>query len=348
MGFRFFRRIKIAPGLSVNLSKSGASLSLGPRGMKYTIGSRGTRTTLGIPGTGLFYTVANSSRSHSRGPSSAQQLAEPVVRPEDRLTIGFFQNLTTPENEKALVAGCREHVLGNVDASLDYLRKANELADAAFLAGALCLKKGLFDESITCLSKAAKQATDLGHYFGKYGISALISIPITEEITAQVGPNLRGIWLMLVEAYQHQKRWQEALNCLNYLRRLEPEDIVVRLSFAEILLEAKPNAQETYQEILKLAEGVENNSPVHVALLLYKSKALRGLQLYAAARETVSSVLRKKAALPDELTRALRYERALVYEAAGQAKRARAEFEKLYAETPDYEDVASRLQVGQV
>jgi len=275
-------------------------------------------------------------------------LAEPVVRPEDRLTIGFFQNLTTPENEKALVAGCREHVLGNVDASLDYLRKANELADAAFLAGALCLKKGLFDESITCLSKAAKQATDLGHYFGKYGISALISIPITEEITAQVGPNLRGIWLMLVEAYQHQKRWQEALNCLNYLRRLEPEDIVVRLSFAEILLEAKPNAQETYQEILKLAEGVENNSPVHVALLLYKSKALRGLQLYAAARETVSSVLRKKAALPDELTRALRYERALVYEAAGQAKRARAEFEKLYAETPDYEDVASRLQVGQV
>jgi len=41
--------------------------------------------------------------------------------------------------------------------------------------------------------------------------------------------------------------------------------------------------------------------------------------------------------------RALRYERALVYEALGQAQRARADYERLYAEDTGYRDVARRL-----
>ena len=41
MGFRFWRRIKIAPGLTFNLSKSGGSVSFGPRGAKFTVGSSG-------------------------------------------------------------------------------------------------------------------------------------------------------------------------------------------------------------------------------------------------------------------------------------------------------------------
>ena len=32
MGFRFQKRIKIMPGVRLNLSKSGASWSVGPRG----------------------------------------------------------------------------------------------------------------------------------------------------------------------------------------------------------------------------------------------------------------------------------------------------------------------------
>jgi len=57
MSFRFWRCIRIAPGVTLNLSKSGGSLSFGPRGAKFTIGPRGGRATVGIPGTGLFYTT---------------------------------------------------------------------------------------------------------------------------------------------------------------------------------------------------------------------------------------------------------------------------------------------------
>jgi Protein of unknown function (DUF4236) len=53
MGFRFYRRINLFPGLRVNMSKSGISTSIGTRGGWFTFGRRGSRATVGIPGTGL-------------------------------------------------------------------------------------------------------------------------------------------------------------------------------------------------------------------------------------------------------------------------------------------------------
>jgi hypothetical protein len=56
MGLRFWRRVRIIPGLRMNLSRSGVSLSVGRRGMWYTAGPKGQRATLGLPGTGIFWT----------------------------------------------------------------------------------------------------------------------------------------------------------------------------------------------------------------------------------------------------------------------------------------------------
>ncbi|MEZ5856286.1 MAG: DUF4236 domain-containing protein [Hyphomicrobiaceae bacterium] len=56
MALRFQKRIKIFPGVYINLSKSGISASLGGRGATVNVGSTGRRmVTLGIPGTGLSY-----------------------------------------------------------------------------------------------------------------------------------------------------------------------------------------------------------------------------------------------------------------------------------------------------
>jgi len=101
------------------------------------------------------------------------------------------------------------------------------------------------------------------------------------------------------------------------------------------------------RKVVRLAEGIENETPVHTALLLCKARALRGLGLLDAARETLTGALRRKKGRSEELLRALRYERALVYEELGQRRRARSELEKLYAEAPDYEDVAMRLGIDQ-
>lgn len=52
---RFQRRIRILPGLYLNLGKGGVSVSVGPRGCKMTIGKHGIKGSVGIPGTGIRY-----------------------------------------------------------------------------------------------------------------------------------------------------------------------------------------------------------------------------------------------------------------------------------------------------
>lgn len=56
MGLRFSRRVRLAPGITLNLSKGGASVSVGPKGVKLTVGTSGASVSLGLPGTGLYWT----------------------------------------------------------------------------------------------------------------------------------------------------------------------------------------------------------------------------------------------------------------------------------------------------
>ncbi len=299
---------------------------------------------MGVPGTGLFYTTTfpDGARGDRRRASGAAPDA-PAVRPEDRLTLGFFKRLVTPDDEEAFVDGCRELALGNEDKALEHLHKATHLADAAYLAGFLALKRERLPEAVEHLAAAAERPRRLGTLFSKYGLTATLSLPITDEVTAHVGADLRGVLLGLVEVYQLLERWADAIACLERLRRLEPDDVVVKLSLAELLLTSHPDDQAVCRRIVRLAEGVANETAVHAALLLYKARALRGLGLPVAARDTLTTALRRRKERPDELLRALRYQRARVYDDLGQTRRARGEFEKLYAEDPDYEDVARRL-----
>lgn len=66
MGFRFQKRIKIAPGVRVNISKGGISTSIGPRGASVSVGKRAVRANVGIPGTGISYSEQLTSRRTKR------------------------------------------------------------------------------------------------------------------------------------------------------------------------------------------------------------------------------------------------------------------------------------------
>ena len=55
MSFRFRRRVTLAPGLRLNISKGGVSLTAGPRGASVTAGKQGIYRNLGLPGTGLSH-----------------------------------------------------------------------------------------------------------------------------------------------------------------------------------------------------------------------------------------------------------------------------------------------------
>ena len=77
MGFRFSRRIRIAPGIRLNLGLKGVSLSAGPRSAPITVGRRGVHGNVGIPRTGLSY------RDRLDGERAATQAHAPLSSPEN-------------------------------------------------------------------------------------------------------------------------------------------------------------------------------------------------------------------------------------------------------------------------
>ena len=120
--------------------------------------------------------------------------------------------------------------------------------------------------------------------------------------------------------------------------------IGVRISLAELLLEDRGD-KAACKQVVELAGDVDNSSPLHAALLLFKGKALAKLGLHTAARDALTAAFRRKKDRPDDLLHEIQYQRALVYEQLGRKKRSRQQLEKLYAADPSFEDVAERLDV---
>ncbi|CNJ46153.1 TPA: DUF4236 domain-containing protein [Yersinia enterocolitica] len=78
MGFRFRRRIKIAPGININIGKNGVtSATIGKRGASVNIGKAGTKATAGIPGTGMSWT---ETLSKSANPNTTPQVDKNVFK----------------------------------------------------------------------------------------------------------------------------------------------------------------------------------------------------------------------------------------------------------------------------
>lgn len=61
MGFRFRRRIKLVPGVTLNVSKSGITTTVGRRGASVTLGNGKRRYNVGIPGTGISYSAVEKA-----------------------------------------------------------------------------------------------------------------------------------------------------------------------------------------------------------------------------------------------------------------------------------------------
>ena len=72
MAFRFRKSFKVAPGVRLNVSKSGVSTTVGKKGLSINTGKKGTYLNAGLPGTGL------STRTKLGG-GKTKAKAKPVV-----------------------------------------------------------------------------------------------------------------------------------------------------------------------------------------------------------------------------------------------------------------------------
>lgn len=79
MGWRFRRTIKVAPGIRLNVSKSGVSTTIGSRGASVNIGKRGVYRNLSIPGTGLYRRDKISGGAPAQRKAKTRQSASSTI-----------------------------------------------------------------------------------------------------------------------------------------------------------------------------------------------------------------------------------------------------------------------------
>ena len=99
MAIRFRRRLRVAPGVYINLNKHGLSTTIGKRGASLTLNSNGVYGNIGLPGTGLSYRtklIDNQSSTRQESLKSFTPVCHKGLGP-----ITYFKQLPSlsPDNK---------------------------------------------------------------------------------------------------------------------------------------------------------------------------------------------------------------------------------------------------------
>lgn len=331
------KSFKIAPGVRLNVSKSGIGASVGTRGVRYSVHSSGRRTrSVGLPGTGIGYVSTTSRTSRSRGSSAATRSRAPEAPPTPRAARpkpGLF----APKGEKALYRLIRsgQFTPANLDAiSVKY---PNLWLAASTIVGLQRVSEGdTSDSTITQLQQIFDHYTDPAHdpFIAKYLAGAsYMTIGIAPGVTAELPFSRDLVGLALTEVLQERGRLDEAIDVVE---RVTPTAHAA-VSLAELYSEA-----ERYDDVIDLTDGVDNEDDATALLLTYHGIAFTRQGMYEAAREAYKEALKSKKRASEIRHLALR-QRAETYAAEGKKAQARKDLERILAEDASIQEIRERI-----
>ncbi|GAB4417167.1 MAG: hypothetical protein Fur0044_12750 [Anaerolineae bacterium] len=335
MGFRFHKSIGLGKFLRLNISKSGIGFSAGLPGLRISTGPQGAYFTAGLPGTGLSYRKKLNTARGDRSTTSAK--TKTAKTKTDVPSPGFF----APRHEKELAKGLEAYEAGQADEALEhFLAAADDEPGAAILAATILAERedGSEFKAIELLEKVVQSDSEFPTpLMEKYLGATEIEINITPRVTVAVPVDGLAATLLLVELYQSTRRVREAIALLEELVELAEQPVLV-LSLCELYA-----SREIWDGIIERAQGLEPVDDVTVEIAIYYGRAMQEKELHDAAISVFSKTLSKKKGRHPDLLNEAAYWRAISYQAQGKHSQARKEFEKLYAEAPNFRDVAQRL-----
>ncbi|MHB8132542.1 MAG: DUF4236 domain-containing protein [Mobilitalea sp.] len=337
LGFRFFKRVSLLPGVTMNFSKSGPSFSFGPRGLKYTIGPKGTRSTFGIPGTGLYYTTSNKWNKKDR--EENRQDTNPVN------SIGIFQQMLMSPDERQLVHGLQAMLGGNIAGAKEAFSRGSKLLDCTFLYGYLALGEKNYSEAEDSFFTCFSDINNLGKSIVKVDANFHLLLDITEYIEAPICIDGRGLGLSMLEALQNQKKHNETFELAEELSRVYPTDNVIRLIAINFIAQSVSSTKQELNYAIELSNGIKNEEPIDTNVLYLRGYVLYRLNLVNAAINQLTVALRKTKNRSEELLIDIRFLRGQIFEILGEKSKARKDYEIIFANYPEYQDVAKRLGI---
>jgi tetratricopeptide (TPR) repeat protein len=337
MGFRFQKSIGIGKLLRLNISKSGIGFSAGIPGLRISTGPRGSYFTAGLPGTGLSYRkkINNSPKTGRESPATKAKAEADAPVPETP-TPGFFAS----HQEKELARGLEAYETDQADEALKHFLAAADEPGAAILAATILAEQegGSEFKAIELLEKVVQSDGEFPTpLMEKYLASTEIEINVTPRVTVAVPVDGLAATLLLVELYQSNRRIREAIALLEELVELANQPVLI-LSLCELYA-----SREIWEGIIDRAQGIEPVDDVTAEVDIYYGRAMQEKGLHDAAISVFSKALSKKKGRNPDLLHDAAYWRAISYQEQGKQSQARKEFELLYAEAPNFRDVAQRL-----
>lgn len=355
MPFRFFRRQKLFPGVTLNFSKSGPSLSFGPRGFKHTIGPRGRRTTVGLPGTGLHYTTQHGKKAGPRGSADGSSAPPPSSRGEgaeangvEKATADLINEADAAraeaEADRLLLRAIIAFQSGRDDTAADALRAVSSLADGRWLMGLVHVRADRWQDARAAFQQSLASSDALGGRFEANGVLVSIKMAITPEITAIIEPTEHATRLILAEACQAVGDLRAAAQTVVDALDEDSDDPVLAISLAEIALAAVELGTPVLQisDLIPYLERGADDSIIAASLALYRARVAVQLGDHSGAigwYEVAETGVRDS----NTLSKTATYERALCFREIGDRARFRQVLSGLHARDPDFADVRALL-----
>jgi tetratricopeptide (TPR) repeat protein len=259
--------------------------------------------------------------------------AAPVAAPPETPAPGFF----APGHEKDFVKGLNELRAGRADAALQhFLSAADEEPGAAVYAASILSRhpEGRA-RAVEMLERLVQSDAELPTpLMQKYLPGVEVPVQITPHVRASVPLDGLAVALLLVEFYQEQGRLEDAIGLLEEVTDLDPEPALT-LSLCELYADAS-----AWDGIVERAQGLEVVDDVTLEVAILYGRAMQEKGLHDAALSVFTAALRKKKGRSPVLLREATYRRALSQLQLGKRAQANRELQKIYAEDPNFRDVA--------
>lgn len=314
MGFRFRKSFKIAPGVRLNLSKSGIGMSAGVRGARIGMNSRGTYTSVGIPGTGISAMEYHGTKS--RGPRTAAIAEAPVsphilnrkIKTKTGTGLGWIIGISIASffihpavAVFVLVVGTIWYFVSIKKQPSFKPKKALAAAEAAYNAKQYEKAVAGYEEAYAFFKDDKGIAVRLAFSYSKLGQMDKVAKYFADYLS--VYPQDVDVQQALAEAYSNTGREDEALQILQSLDPEQTKDTPTLLMMGSIL--EKKGLNDAAIEVLKRAPLTKRPLTLDLVEVIY---AL-----------------------------------GLLYEKTGDKRKAKSSFERVYAYDAFFKEVATKI-----
>lgn len=342
MGFRLFRRIKIAPGITFNLSKTGGSFSFGVRGARVTLGRTGIRKTVGIPGTGLYYTTHESWQATNQKHSSPPPQKD-LVPHEDKPYIPWYRYVFLSNEMKLFWKAIQAFYSDRPNYARALLQRIHFFPDARFLLAITWINEREYTNALTIIEDILNHGFSVGKQFDQLKFQPTIKMEIEAGWGMELPCSDIGLKIAGAMCQKQLHRETEAFELL-YSDSSIQEMLEVQLLMADIYISANdhsPSGNRTaLEEVIRIVRTVENkNDLLSPVCRYYCAKAMRRLGYFDQTEKTLIQLL--VSSQLDDLY--IKYELARTYEDAGKTQKAQKIFQEIFAKSPEFLDIRDHL-----